>query len=263
MSRKLKIVIFTILTVVLLITTISIFTKIKNDDTKTLHLSFERGSLGTNGEYVETKESIYTKESFYCKGLKIKTDFESQVSYRLYFYDRLDNFISCTELLTDDYTSDSTLPKVKARIVITPLYDDKVGLFEIMTYRNDIKVEVSKNNYDDIFENDLSKYTNIYKNYTFSADELETLDNTCFVANNGTTVYKIRVNSFDSVFAELSNSLNSVSFIYYTDIHDNIVDKKMINPGLLYFNQAINDNAYYMYFVLESHININIFGYKN
>lgn len=64
-------------------------------DTKEIKSSvFSVGGLDNSGNYVETDTSIYTKDAFECKGLKIEVDFESTVTYAIYFYDADGYFIS-------------------------------------------------------------------------------------------------------------------------------------------------------------------------
>lgn len=88
--------------------------------------SFERGSLNDVGIYTETKASIYTKEALdYGSGVKIKLDFDSDVSYQIFFYDQNDDFVEKTEVLTK--TAVSTCDEAASfRIVVTPLWSSDV-----------------------------------------------------------------------------------------------------------------------------------------
>ena len=88
--------------------------------------SFERGSLNDSGVYTETKGSIYTKEALeYGNGVKIKLDFDSDVSYQIFFYDENDDFVEKTGVLTK--TAVSTCDEAASfRIVVTPLWSSDV-----------------------------------------------------------------------------------------------------------------------------------------
>ena len=88
--------------------------------------SFERGSLNDSGIYTETKASIYTKEALdYGSGVKIKLDFDSDVSYQIFFYDEYDEFVQKTDVLTK--TAVSTCDGAETfRIVVTPLWSSDV-----------------------------------------------------------------------------------------------------------------------------------------
>ena len=92
-----------------------------------VNLDFERGSLDATGKYSEVKSSIYTKEAFECGSeLRIKLDFDSNVTYRIFFYDEDDQFISSTDEY--DETVTATVPEgaFYARLVVTPEWDADV-----------------------------------------------------------------------------------------------------------------------------------------
>ena len=122
---------------------ISSIAKKANEDTKAISLTYAVGGLNFYGKYEETKDSIYTKDAFECQGLKITPNFDSQVSYRVFFYDANEEFIECTSVLTEFYEGAPIVAKY-ARLVITPQNDNNVSLFEIHKYSSDIKVQIAK-----------------------------------------------------------------------------------------------------------------------
>ena len=47
---------------------------------------FSIGGLDVNGEYIDTESSIFTEDIFECDGLECTLDFDSAISYQIYFY---------------------------------------------------------------------------------------------------------------------------------------------------------------------------------
>lgn len=114
------------------------------NDLKTISLSFEVGNLGADGKFVEDEATLYTKDAFACDGLQIKPDFDSTVSYQLFFYDDLDNFMESTDILTEAYAGG--VHDGYARMVVIPTNDedDKISWTEKMSYPKQLSVKVSK-----------------------------------------------------------------------------------------------------------------------
>ena len=107
--------------------------------------TFTVGGLNESGKYEETEESIYTKTAFECDGLDITLEFDSNVSYSVFFYNKDAEFISSTGKLTSSYDEKTTPEKADyARIVITPNDDDKVSWYEVSKYAKQLTIEVSK-----------------------------------------------------------------------------------------------------------------------
>lgn len=105
--------------------------------------AFSVGGLNNDGTYKETDESIYTRDAFECKGLKITPDFESVVDYQVFFYDYDGDFMSANEL-TDGKTTETPEFARYCRIVITPEEDDKVSWYEVNNYAKQLTIEVYK-----------------------------------------------------------------------------------------------------------------------
>ena len=119
--------------------------KLDEQTTRTIHPSYGIGGLTEDGKYLETENSIYTRNAFECQGLTITPNFDCTVSFRVYFYDGNNNFIRATEEMRENF-DDSSVPYFAefARIVITPDDDEKIGLLEISSYANQLSMKVNK-----------------------------------------------------------------------------------------------------------------------
>lgn len=117
----------------------------EEDLTKTINPTYAVGGLNEQGRYLETESSIYTKEAFECQGIDVTLDFDSNVSYRIFFYDEDNDFVSATEKQTGNYDETTTPYDVKyARIVVTPNDDEKISIFEKNGYAKQLTIEVNK-----------------------------------------------------------------------------------------------------------------------
>ena len=77
-------------------------------DTKNISdLSFGVGGLDSTGKYMSTDKSIYTKDAFECQGLSVSLEFDSEISYQIYFYDQNNDFVHTTGKLESAFVSDS------------------------------------------------------------------------------------------------------------------------------------------------------------
>lgn len=121
------------------------------NDTKTISSSaFSVGGLDSNGKYVSTNKTIVTKNAFECVGLRVEPDFDSNVTYDVYYYDFNGKFIESKLGLTEIYDEDYPLAKL-ARIVIHPeipedtdLDDFKIRFWEVGGIANGLKITVNK-----------------------------------------------------------------------------------------------------------------------
>ncbi len=121
-------------------------TRLVKNDKVTIHPTFEVGGLNALGKYEEDKSTLYTKEKFACEGLQATLDFDSQISYQIYYYDILDNFISSTDIITAGYSNDAPLNGAYARIEITPTNDEdkKISFNERYSYAKQLNLKVNK-----------------------------------------------------------------------------------------------------------------------
>ena len=106
---------------------------------------YEVGGLDSNGNYMSTNASIYTKKPIECQGLNCNLVFDSTISYQLYFYDQNNEFVHTTGKLTGTFTEDGVPFFAKyVRIVITPNDDDKVTSMEVAKYAKQLNVSVNR-----------------------------------------------------------------------------------------------------------------------
>ena len=100
-----------------------------------------------------------------CLGLNIKLDFDSMITYRVFFYDVNGDFLSSTSSLDSDFDSAPTIARY-CRIVITPKEDTEIKWYEINKYAKQITISVdSKQDFPYIAENDIFSLYGV--NYTW------------------------------------------------------------------------------------------------
>ena len=131
----------------------------QDEDLKTIHPLFEVGCLNSEGKYEETEKAIYTKTAFECQGLEVKLDFDNTIDYQVFFYESDGDFISATNVLTDDSELDVPILATHARLVVTPNWlemgeeyedsDDRViKWYETAKYSSQLELKVNKKQYD-------------------------------------------------------------------------------------------------------------------
>lgn len=131
---------------------------------------FKVGGLDeTTGKYVENDQTIYTEKAIDCYGLRIEPDFESTVTYDIFYYDANDVLLEKRLGLTDVYDEEFIVAE-KCRIVIHPdIPDDvdeddfKVRLWNVPKYSSMLKITVAKTP-EEILD---------YDNNLFNASELD------------------------------------------------------------------------------------------
>ena len=150
MKKKTKKFLTILLSIVL---TVGIITAgvflLKPKDTKRIYPTYHIGSVNNEtGLYLESDDAIYS-DLFECQGLKIEPNFNSKVSYSVYFY-RFDESLVDSELnLTTTYEAPENDIVKYARIVIMPDRGDKseedykIWFWNILGIADDIKVSVN------------------------------------------------------------------------------------------------------------------------
>lgn len=122
----------------------ALFRKAEEETQKEINPTYAIGGLTEQGAYLETKESIYTKDAFECQGLNVKLAFDNNISYRIFFYDSEDKFFNATEKLTTNYNGVISPFVYTARIVITPNEDSKISWYEKNGYAKQLTISVDK-----------------------------------------------------------------------------------------------------------------------
>ena len=162
------------------------------NDTKSAGAIFKVGGLDeTTGKYVETDKSIYTERAIDAYGLRVEPDFESTVTYDIYFYDGTDNLLKVVKGLKNVYDEDYEIAS-KCRIVIHPEIPDdvkekdfKVRLWEVAKYASMLKITNSK-------ESNGIDYHNLYdKNNVISGSFLNIIPDENNEPTLGGSIYAI------------------------------------------------------------------------
>ena len=155
-------------------------TSIVKEDMKEISATaFKRGAIDQNGFYVESENSIYTKDLIECQGLEIAPDFEAGGHYQVFYYAPDKSFIGSTILLNCQsdgvYVKGESFPLAKyCRIMITPespkddygntIEDYKIKFYEVAGIANKFTISVNKSQ---SANNGYSDYEIIGKNVAF------------------------------------------------------------------------------------------------
>ena len=278
--RKLKTIISVVLVLGLSAGIVGGIVALSRKDTETISsTAFTRGDLDSNGRYVESNQAIYTKEAFYCQGLRIVPDFESKVTYDVYYYDYNDILLECIIGLSGVYDEDYPLAKT-ARIVIHPeipndvkASDFKINFWEVVGYADDLKITVDKkqvlyesgNLYDDskVETGKIVDKSAIGSEVVFAENEYGNL----YTLDNITDEY-----SFYDIFIEKpqSVSVRSVSvltlsdsgIIVYCDSFDNMGDLKTGDYIKLTIELPNDFKSGSLIVSMAANANCHIYGYN-
>ena len=213
----------------------------KKDTTKAVGaLSFSRGGLDENGNYVDTKASIFTEDMFECLGLVVTPDIKFNGTYQLFYYNYDGVFLEASQVYTK--TSRLTIPELAkyARIMITVDGDEDIGYFEMLEYAALVEIEVQKKqnfvlynyfkideaNPDKIYSYSSSDYKVILGSYLHWYDE----DNESNVLATGySPVYPINVKGWKNVVLVFDDAKDSENIPYFfTD-----ADGKIVPPNTI------------------------------
>ena len=212
----------------------------KNDDNKTIHPSFTRGGLDENGEYVETKTSIFTEDMFECLGLRVTTDIKFKGTYQIFYYNYDGVFLSASDTYTK--TTRLSLPELAkyARIMITPASGEELGYFDVYGVKKLVDISVQKNqdfslyNYFKIDEEHPDQI------YSYSSDDEKVIlgsylywygsvDEGNVLATGYSPVHPINVSGWKNVVLVFDDAEDSANIAYFfTDTEGKIVPPKTI-----------------------------------
>lgn len=201
----------------------ALFRKAEEETQKEISPSYAIGGLTETGAYLETKESIYTKDAFGCIGLNTSLDFDSNVSYRIFFYNEKGSFLESTSKLTENYGIDTPVGATQCRIVITPNEDSKISWYEKSSYAKQLKIVVDKE----------QKYVAKLRTITFTSDDLSNINITDTWLFDSNAVYVIGRFSF-----------NHYIHIYGTDITAHNVNGSLYSYKTgIFIGTPSSDNA--------------------
>lgn len=238
------------------------------NDTKSAGAIFKVGGLDeTTGKYIENDQTIYTEKAIDAYGLRIEPDFESTVTYDIFYYDGEDKLLKVVKGLTDVYDEDFELA-AKCRIVIHPEIPDdvkekdfKVRFYEVAKYSSMLKITNSKESNGIIYEN-LIDYESFEKGYAltldYDSDGKPILPNIFEVSNNED------VSNFSlSPVLEIEESIDGVVFFVKCDfppsgyVYFYIAneDGQCVDTAVLSSSSILSlDNNWHMFKLSESSI---------
>ena len=134
---------------VLAIGLIFAFAKISDsEETKTLKsniFTYSIGCIDDEGKFDKDDSSICLRDFYLVEDVVIEIDDKAEVTYKMFFYDEDEKFIRCTNDLSSDYDSSITPATAKYfKLVIIPVEDSDVSVFEIGSYASQLTITVNK-----------------------------------------------------------------------------------------------------------------------
>ena len=199
------------------------------DDTKRINPKFSVGSLDYNGEHVENKGHIYTKELFECKGLAINLDFESSIQYYVYYYDAEEKFLNMSGPYVKSVEFDVPLEATYARLVISPLWNASVPVedrvchwYDTYKYTRQLEIRVAKNqdNVETLVDTLVwSKIDNGRSDATVGANPIEKI-------NYVTTLNALKFENVSSIKIQLPKT--GAVVIHFYDADGNHLEEQVI-----------------------------------
>ncbi len=130
---------------VMVIVGVSLIKQSANEKTKTLGLiDWEIGAIDADGEFLKDTGSIVTKDFHNVEDLEIELAKDAMVSYKVFYYDEDEAFISASNALSADYAGTAPEGAVYFKLMVTPSNDAEVSLLEIPGYVEQISVVCAK-----------------------------------------------------------------------------------------------------------------------
>lgn len=244
MAKGLKIALIVVLVVAVLGGGVAgIISLVDSDkfDTKNISdLSFGVGGLDSAGKYMSTDQSIYTKDAFECQGLNVSLEFDSEISYQIYFYDQNNDFVHTTGKLEGAFVADSIPFFAKyARIVITPDDDEKVTSLEVLKYAKQLNAKVNR-------EQGFKNYTENLLDFKYkdkvigSTGELEDAAGTSFPDSDASEFVNIAPYDECLYFKDAPNSswAHGCVFYFYDSEKNYISKSKVIDLAICDFTSS-------------------------
>ena len=278
-NNKWKRVISLVLAIALFTGGVALIANFASSKTKTVNPVFAVGALDANGEYVESKNSVYTKQAFKCRGIQITPDFDSNVEYQVFYYGEQNQFVGASEVLTKGQHVPMSDLAVYARVVITP-YDSKnmnveIKVLDVAKYARSVKItvdrdqdyevpnlfeEAKKNTYkgeaspNDMAPNELLKYS-FFEDCSFSISQ-ESLKITSAENTVGKNVCIIPCSDIVSLYFD--SDAYMVSGIAYCITVDPSGNYLLEAPEVLYNDFIYEIPGSASYFVVETDYNLEI-----
>lgn len=247
------------LTVALGIGAIAGVASIANKNTKTISATyFKRGAIDSNGFYIESDTSIYTKDLIECRGLEIAPAFESTGTYQVFYYGSDKQFIDATEVMNSQsdslYVKGDNFEVAKyCRIMITPetpkdddgfvVEDYKIKFYEVSSIASKYTITVSKNQGNSYSSNLMKvKGYGLYENGGFTALEEGNKQNGFLFSEN------IDISDYGSVLiimpkAIFTNEKTNITLIgnTYETVDLSLVNKTEENGNVIIKIENVSD----------------------
>ncbi len=114
--------------------------------------AYEIGSLDDSGKPVDNTGFIVTKDYISANGLTVKIDKDANVQYKVYYFAKSETdasastFLSASETWLKSDLDGTTIPEGAdlVKIVIQPVGDAEVSLFEVIGYAKQLTVTYNK-----------------------------------------------------------------------------------------------------------------------
>lgn len=278
----------------------TVFGIVKKVSIKTKSVSsfnFSRGALDTEtGLFVESKSSLCTQDPIECQGLTITPDFDSKVTYQIFWYSYDDMYFGCTDIFENNSKFVNEVPALAryARIVIYPslvgsdgeyLEDPTIKLYNVYNIANDLTIKVNKKQNFNIELNllkdnpnygTITNKTSIGSNmaYTYGLLEGASITNTdklasTYIADNSfNSLLFIKTTEFFTFNFKLNvnpNYKESATYkIYFFDSDSKYItsiDYKEFYNSTVSVNSLVKNNyASYIVISIPKGSNIKLFG---
>ena len=255
----------------LLIGILSSFAVFANDSKPVTSLEFSVGGLDeATGQYVEDKTAIYTKDAIECQGLSIKPEFDSNVTFQIFWYNEDEVYFGCTERTTMPsarFIGDVPYLAKYCRIVIYPsqldeegkqIKDFEVKLYEIRSIAKNLNITVDKKQEFEV--NNLLETSKVYDSSMGTKSEIVLNGQTILFENTNASNFKVNIN--EVVFTEderydmltldassvsmykidMSHTSTAVKILMY-DSSGNFVDQNWIYSGVNYVNIPTDEDV--------------------
>ena len=112
------------------------------ENLKEITPTFNIGSLNEQGEYSESEDSLYSKDIIKTQYFEIDLDFDSSVSFDIYFYNDDESFLSKKLNLNEYKNSAVKYDYNYFRLVIHPNIEDELTLLNKYEVVNDLNIQL-------------------------------------------------------------------------------------------------------------------------
>lgn len=152
MNRKTKTILIVVAFIIVFALLIAIFSRL-NGMESTRNLTSSNYSIAsiseTTGKTIESKQNLATKNMYKLDGAEIKLEDDATVSYKIFFYDTDSEYISASDILTENFdNTEAPETAVYFRVVITPAQVDgenvELSVFNMSKYASQLLITVNK-----------------------------------------------------------------------------------------------------------------------